>query len=50
MQTFCAKLLHQPEEIALCTLSTHSDPQLLPFIQALTLSIPLCASNVYSCS
>ena len=50
MQTFCAKLLSHPEEIALCTLSTHSDPQLLPFIWALTLSTLRCVSNAYSCS
>ncbi len=34
---FCAKLLVQPEEIVLCTVSTHSDPQLLPYIWALWL-------------
>ncbi len=36
---FCAKLLVQPEEIVLCTINTHLDPQLLPYIWALLLSI-----------
>ncbi len=35
---FCAKLLVQEEEILLCTMSTHSDLQLLPFIWALWLT------------
>ncbi len=35
---FCAELLVQPEEIVLCTMSTQSDPQLLPYIWALQLS------------
>ena len=50
MQTFCAKLLSQPEEIALCTLSTHSDLQLLPYIRAFTLLSPLFTHDAYSCS
>ncbi len=50
MQTFCAKLLSQPEEIALCALSTHLDPQLLPYIRAFTLLSLLFASDAYSCS
>ncbi len=32
---FCTELLVQPEEIVLCTMSTHSDLQLLPYIWAL---------------
>ncbi len=38
---FCARLLVQPEEIVLCTVSTHLAPQLLPYIRALTLCIQL---------
>ncbi len=36
LREFCAKLLAQLEDIVLCTMSTHSDPQLLPYIWALT--------------
>ncbi len=37
LREFCTKLLAQSEGIILCAMSTHSDPQLLPYIQVLTL-------------
>ncbi len=50
MQTFCAKLLGQPDEIALCALSTYSDLQLLPYIRAFMLLSLRTTSDAYSCS
>ncbi len=48
---FHAELFVQPEEIVLCVMSTHSDPQLLPYIWALQLirSQLLIESNYWIC-
>ncbi len=53
LREFCAKLLTQPEEIALCAMSTHSDPQLTSghshFLVSFACWWPITYSYISSC-